>query len=67
MPPTDPTTPYKRRFVKTQMSWPLQLINEKRVDVLVFVAVLIGLGLAALGYILFRFVLWVLDIVQGMA
>lgn len=56
MPPTDPSIPYKRQYTKTKMSWPLALIYNKRVDVLVLVIILLGIFLAFVGVCIFFFI-----------
>ena len=47
------------------MSWPIQLIFDKRTDVLVVYIIIVGGILLGIGYVAFRVILWIINIVQG--
>lgn len=50
VPPNEPTTSYKRQFVKTRMHWTLVLILQKRWDVLVVMLFIYGLIIVIVCY-----------------
>jgi len=63
-PPFDPTTPYKRKYKKTMMSWHLMALSEGRWDVLV-VYLLMWIALVLIvGAAVYFCALWFIDAIQ---
>ena len=61
IPPHNPNVSHVRHYRKARMSWMLDLIYRGRVDVLMALALLIGLLLVALGFVIYIAVNWLLN------
>ena len=58
----NPQQTYRRKIIYTKMSWPLQVWLMGRKDIVIFIILLIVLGIVAGTYIIYRLILWLIEV-----